>query len=99
MRPATARSRLRRHRRAPHHAPRLVELTPTSSAAEAIHRLQTTGQTLALVVRSGEVIGVVDVDDLRFALDWAGTTATVADAVTMNVTERARPGAARDVRP
>lgn len=98
MRPATARSRLRRHRRAPHQAPRLVELTPTSSATDAIHRMQVAGQSLALVVRANEVVGVVDVDDLRFAQEWAGG-ATVADAVTMHVTERAPVRAARDVRP
>jgi hypothetical protein len=61
--------------------------------------MQTTGQALALVVRSGQVIGVVDVDDLRFAQDWAGDAAAVADAVRMHVTERASARAPRDVRP
>jgi hypothetical protein len=72
---------------------------PTTSAAQAVHYMQVAGQALALVVRSGEVVGVVDVDDLRFALDWAGTSATVADATTMHVTETTRVRAARDVRP
>jgi CBS domain-containing protein len=99
MQPVAASRRRRLHRRAPHRAPRLVELPPTTSITDAISRMQAAGQALALVVRGPHVVGVVDLEDLRFARDWAGARAVVGDAVTMHVTERAATPTARDVRP
>lgn len=98
MRPAAARHRLRRGRRSTRCAPRLVEVAPTASATEVIHRMQSSGQALALVVKAGTVVGVVDIEDLRFAREWVGSEATVGHAMTMHVTERAGCPS-RDVRP
>lgn len=88
MRPTTVARLRRRHRQAPGRSPRLVTVAVDASAADALHRMQVAGQALALVVRGDEVVGVVDLEDLRFARDWLGRVATVGDATTMRVVER-----------
>jgi hypothetical protein len=99
MRSATMPRLRRRHRHGSPRAPRLVELAPTTPAAEAARRMQAAGQSLALLTRGNGVVGVVDLEDLRFARDWLGEGATVADATTMWVTERPTEVTERDVRP
>ena len=56
----------------------------------AMTRLYESGQSVAFVERSGRYVGVVTIDDLRFAQEWAGPHAPVIRAMTVVVVEVSR---------
>lgn len=56
----------------------------------ALGMLEATGQAVAFVSHDRLLAGIVTVEDLRFAADWIGAAATVADAMTFGLVEVGR---------
>jgi len=53
-----------------------------STARDAIDRLTSHQQSMAFVLTNGHLSAIVTFHDLEFACEWAGPSATVADAAT-----------------
>lgn len=61
------------------------------AAGVALELLLAHGQAVAFVAADGGRTGVVDAEDLRFATDWAGPQATVAQAITQELVDLTDP--------
>ena len=68
-------------------APDPLTLDHRLDAATALRLLASEGQGLAFVATGHGRTSVVSAGDLRFATEWAGSRATVADAVTQGLVD------------
>lgn len=67
--------------------PEPLTLDHRLDAASALRLLALHRQAIAFVSTAKGGTSVVSAEDLRFAVDWAGSVATVADAVTQEVVD------------
>ncbi|MBX3286048.1 MAG: hypothetical protein KF703_11945 [Actinobacteria bacterium] len=69
---------------------RPVVLDHRDDVASALDLLGQRRQAMGFVWGGDGFVGVVTVEDLRFAVDWEGPAATVDDAMTFSVVEISR---------
>ncbi len=67
-----------------------IVLAPGTGLASALRILSRANQAMAFVAPGSGPSGVVTAEDLHFALEWAGPTGSVADAMTLGLVEVAR---------
>lgn len=64
-----------------------VALDDGADVLSALRILDRRSQAMGFVQCQDGLVGVVTIEDLRFAWDWAGPSATVFDAMTLTLVE------------